>query len=131
MASIKNLQMASSVISNPDVTISKGFLGMGTKATYTPTNSPINVKKLDFTSEMGHRLKEVIEAPKGEFENRLAKGDAIKATQIGNVHAELCLSQDRQFAAIQLFVFSELLFRPITEVKFFTGKDAELLASLF
>lgn len=41
MANFKNLEMSSTLSSNPDITVSKGFLGFGSKAIYTPTNTPL------------------------------------------------------------------------------------------
>ncbi len=131
MASIKKLQMAERVISNPDVNFIKGFMGFGSKAVYVPTNSPIEAKIIDYTGEMGHRLKSVIETDESELEAKISKGIKLEETQIGNVHAEVCLSQDRKFVAVQVFAFSQLLFQPISEVKFFTGHAAQLVSTLF
>ena len=49
MASIKNLQMADTVLSNPNVEYRKGFMGLGSKAIYRPTGSPIAAQVLDYT----------------------------------------------------------------------------------
>ena len=50
MASIKNLQMADTVLSNPNVEYRKGFMGLGSKAIYRPTGSPIAAQVLDYTA---------------------------------------------------------------------------------
>lgn len=131
MANFTKLQMAHELISRFNITVSKGFLGLGSKAIYTPTGSPIEAQVIDYTAEMGRRLQEVIETPESQLKHKIAKTQAIQATQIGNMHAEVCLSRDRQFAAVQLFAFSELLFKPVCEIKTFTGESAALIASLF
>ena len=41
MAKFKNLEMSSTLSTNPDITVSKGFLGFGAKAIYTHTNTPL------------------------------------------------------------------------------------------
>lgn len=131
MASIKNLQMADTVLSNPNVEYRKGFMGLGSKAIYRPTGSPIAAQVLDYTADMGRKLLDVMACQPQELDKKLDSATAIAPTQIGNNHLELCLSRDHQFAALQLFTFADLVFKPLSEVKIYTGHAAQLIAKLF
>lgn len=131
MASIKNLQMADTVLSNPNVEYKKGFMGLGSKAIYRPTGSPITARVLDYTADMGRKLLDVMACQPQELDKKLGSAEAIEATQIGSNHLEVCLSRDHQFAALQLFTFSDLVFKPLSEVKIYEGHAAQLIAKLF
>ena len=43
---------------------------------------------------------------------------------------ELCLSDDRQFCAVQLLRFGDFQYKPVFEPRFYEGKDAEAVAQL-
>ncbi|MBR1428288.1 MAG: hypothetical protein IJ582_04550 [Prevotella sp.] len=43
----------------------------------------------------------------------------------------VCLSEDRQFCAIQLFRFVDFKNSPVFDARFYEGKDVEMMAKLF
>ena len=47
---------------------------------------------------------------------------------MGNARLDICVSKDRQFIALQLFNYYDLMFHPITDPKIIEGQDAELIA---
>ena len=55
----------------------------------------------------------------------------VRATSVGNMRAEICQSDDRQFLAVNLLRFSNFRYDPVGEVKFFHGHDAEVACRLF
>lgn len=55
MAKFKNLEMSSTLSFNPDITVSKGFLGFGAKAIYTPTNTPLKAIINYYNAEDGEK----------------------------------------------------------------------------
>lgn len=48
----------------------------------------------------------------------------------GNYRLEACLSDDRQFCAIQLFRFADFSYRPLSDARFYEGNDVERVAKL-
>lgn len=55
----------------------------------------------------------------------------VSAIGMGNVKMEACISDDHQFAAIQLLAFKDFDYKPVTEMKVYTGKAAAAFARLF
>ena len=43
---------------------------------------------------------------------------------------ELCVARDGSFCAVQLFRYGELEYVPVTEVKIYEGREAELLSGV-
>lgn len=130
MANIKNLRMWESICTDARISIQKSLFGLRTMAIYTPTNSVIDAKSLDFSPEDGARLKRLLTM---RHENVAAAiGDfSPKTVENGNYLAEVCASHDGEFLSIQLFQFLQLNYEPVTEVLIFEGQDAEALAHLF
>ena len=54
----------------------------------------------------------------------------IKPADMGNVRLEGCKSADRQFAALQLLRFSDFEYRPVTDVRFYEGRTAEIICAM-
>ena len=130
MANIKNLQMWKSICADARIGVSKSLFGLSTKVVYKPTNSIMNAKVLEYSNEDGVRIKRILES---SIENLAsAKGDFHpKPTHNGNYLAEVCMSQDCAFMAVLLLQFSELNYVPVTDVLFFEGNKASLVAKLF
>ncbi|MFR5270565.1 MAG: hypothetical protein ACLTGI_08210 [Hoylesella buccalis] len=66
MASIKNLEMVETIANNSNIKISKGFLGIGNKATYTPTNSKLNAVINYYSAEDAQAFVKLINAAETE-----------------------------------------------------------------
>ena len=130
MANIKNLQMWNTICADARISISKSLLGLRTTATYTPTNSIVDAKSFEFSPADGDRLKRLLEAPKEKIAAAI-DGFRPKATINGNYIAELCVSRDGQFLAVQLLQFIHMSYEPVTSVLIFEGNDAIALRTLF
>lgn len=131
MSSIKDLEMAAAVSSYKNISIKKGFLGLSQKAVYVPSQSPVKVIIYDYAPAEGERLERLLTMPLEKMAVEIqVKGKPVPAA-IGHFRLEVCISDDRQFCALQLFRFVDFKYNPAFPVKFFEGKDVELISQLF
>ena len=131
MSKIKDLDMAFSLSTHTDVTINSSFFGLIEKAVYNPTGSRITAHTFDYSPFSGERLHQMLDGSIEQIEKVVAQGSYPEAVPIGNIRAEVCRSDDRQFVAILLLQFSDFEYKPLCEVKYFKGHDAELVSRLF
>ncbi len=129
MTKIKNLAMASAVVSHPDVSVQKCLFGLSEKAIYTPTQSLIKAFRFDYDAEASAQLERVLTATDEELEHVVPDLGVLPA-DVGNVWLEGIRSADRQFAALQLLRFSDFEYRPVTEVRFYKGRAAEIICAM-
>ena len=131
MTKIKNLEMASAISNNNDITINTSFFGLCEKATYVPTGSRVKAQTFEYSPINGERLGILLDSNTDEINRQLNRGVTVRATPMGNVRAEICQSDDRQFLAVNLLRFANFRYDPVGEVKFFRGHDAEVACRLF
>ena len=131
MTKIKNLEMAATISNNKDITINTSFFGLCEKATYVPTGSRVKAQTFEYSPLNGERLGILLDSNTDEINRQLNRGVTVRATPVGNVRAEICQSDDRQFLAVNLLRFSNFRYDPVGEVKFFRGHDAEVVSRLF
>lgn len=132
MANIHKLEMGMALSKDSRIAFQKGFLGLGTKAFYQPTGSPIEIFRYEYNNEKGKLLETLFQNTVSEsLEERVRKIGTAKSDAIGNTRLEACLSLDHQFAALQLFHYSDFKLVPATDLNIFEGKEAEILARLF
>jgi len=62
--------------------------------------------------------------------SEIAQKGKPAATPVGHYRLEVCLSDDHQFCALQLFRFADFQNAPVTEPLFYEGKDVETVAQL-
>ncbi len=130
MAKINHLEMGPVVMGLEKVTVKKGFLGMSIKLIYNPTNSVIKIKENEYSAEDGRKLSDILCENPENVEAAIAKFP-VSAIGMGNVKLQACISEDHQFAAVQLLQFKDFGYKPITEVHIYEGKAAEAFAKLF
>lgn len=130
MANIKNLQMWNTICADARIGVSKSLFGLCSKVVFKPTNSVINAKVLEYSSEDGKRIKHILDSPKEKLAT-MAGESMLKPTLNGSCLLEVVASQDGAFAAIQLFQFSQLSYVPATDVMIYEGNDASLVMKLF
>ena len=73
MAKFKNLEMSSTLSTNPDITVSNGFLGFGAKAIYTPTNTPLKAIINYYNAEDGGKLVKLLQMPEEQIAEKAEK----------------------------------------------------------
>jgi len=128
MSSIKNLEMAAALSSYPHIEIKKSLFS--TKAVYTPTQSRVKAVILEYSPSEGERIARLLEMPIDKMADDIQqKGKPVEGAN-GNYRMEFCLSDDRQFCALQLFRFGDFKYKPIFEPRFYEGKDVGVIAQL-
>ena len=128
MSSIKNLEMAAALSTYQNIEIKKSLFS--TKAVYTPTQSQAKPLVLEYTPTEGERVARLLDMPLDKMVADIQQKGKPVAGANGNFRLELCLSDDRQFCALQLFRFGDFQYKPVFEPRFYEGKDAEAIALL-
>ena len=128
MSSIKNLEMAAALSTYEHIEIKKSLFS--TKAIYTPTQSQAKAIILEYTPSEGERVEHLLDMPLDKMAADIQQKGKPAAGTNGNFRLELCLSDDHQFCALQLFRFSDFQYKPVFEPRFYEGKDAEAVALL-
>lgn len=130
MASINNLEMAETIANNSNIKISKGFLGIGSKATYTPTNSKLNAVINYYSAEDAQAFVKLINAAETEVASLAKKVTPPSKLSISNYRLEACVTDDKQFVAIQVLSYADFRNTPICDVKYFEGEAAQTIAAM-
>lgn len=130
MAKINHIEMGEDVMALNDVQVKKGFMGWSVKLIYKPTQSKIQIKEKEYTAEDGKKLENILTAAPAEVETAISKFP-ISAISMGNFKLQACLSDDSQFAALQLLAYKDFGYKPVTDMKVYTGRTAEVFSRLF
>lgn len=130
MAKINHIEMGEDVMALNDVQVKKGFMGWSVKLIYKPTQSKIQIKEKEYTAEDGKKLQNILTAAPAEVETAISKFP-VSAISMGNFKLQACLSDDSQFAALQLLAYKDFSYKPVTEMKVYTGRTAEVFSRLF
>ncbi|MGE9977994.1 hypothetical protein [Prevotella sp. SGI.167] len=130
MAKINHIEMGEDVMALNDVQVKKGFMGWSVKLIYKPTQSKIQIKEKEYTAEDGKKLENILTAAPAEVETAISKFP-VSAISMGNFKLQACLSDDSQFAALQLLAYKDFGYKPVTEMKVYTGRTAEVFSRLF
>ena len=128
MSSIKNLEMAAALSAYQHIEIKKSLFS--TKAIYTPTQSQVKAIILEYTPTEGERVERLLDMPLDKMAADIQQNGKPAAGANGHFRLELCLSDDRQFCALQLFRFGDFQYKPVFEPRFYEGKDAEYITQL-
>lgn len=129
MPSLKDLEMAAAVSAYRNITVKKSLFSK--KAIYSPTQSPVKVMIEEYTPTEGERLARLLEMPLDKMVDDIQQNGAPKPAPIGHFRFEVCLSEGRQFCAIQLFRFVDFKYSAVFEPRFYENKDVEMIAKLF
>lgn len=128
MSSIKNLDMAAAVSAYKNITIKKSLFS--TKAIYTPTGSTIKAMVLEYSPSEGEKVKRLLDMPLDKMTADIEQKGKPKTGVNGNFRLEVCLSDDHQFCALQLFRFADLCYSSLYEPRFYEGTDVENITKL-
>ena len=128
MSSIKNLEMAAALSAYQHIEIKKSLFS--TKAIYTPTQSQAKAIILEYTPSEGERVQRLLDMPLDKMAADIQqKGKPVTGAN-GHFRLELCLSDDHQFCALQLFRFGDFKYNPVFEPRFYEGTDAAYFTQL-
>ena len=128
MSSIKNLEMAAALSAYQHIEIKKSLFH--TKAVYTPTQSQAKAIILEYSPSQGERVERLLGMPLDKMAADIQEKGKPATGANGNFRLELCLSDDHQFCALQLFRFGDFKYNPLFEPRFYEGKDVESIALL-
>ena len=128
MSSIKNLEMAAALSAYQHIEIKKSLFS--TKAIYTPTQSQAKAIILEYTPTEGERVARLLDMPLDKMAADIQQKGKPVAGANGNFRLEVCLSDDHQFCALQLFRFGDFQYKPVFEPRFYEGKDVEPFTKL-
>ena len=131
MTKIKKLEMAAAVSNEKDITVTESFFGLCEKAIYTPTGSRVKADTYEYSQSNGERLITLVDGGIKELEKELERGVIVKATPVGHIRAEVCVSDDRQFLALNILRFSNFKYVPVGDPRLFRGHDAQVASCLF
>lgn len=130
MAKIKNLRIWETLRSDSRITVSSSLFGLRTTVVYQPTGSVVDARLLEYTPADGERLKKIFEAPRESLISAIGEFHPTPTVN-GNYIAEVCVSRDQSFVALQLSQFVRMSYEPVTEVLTFEGDEALLISELF
>lgn len=128
---IKNLKMAEVIFSNDKISVKKSFMGLSTSVVYTPTGSTIKAIGEEYNQEAGNKIEAIINAKDENLEAAINAAAGITSAAMSNIRLEGCMSADHEFVALQLLAYIDLRYTPITDVRIFEGKFAEMVSKLF
>lgn len=128
MSSIKSLDMAAAVSAYKNITIKKSFFS--TKAIYTPTGSTVKAMVLEYSPSEGEKLQRLLFMPLDKMVALIEQKGKPASGANGNFRLEVCLSDDHQFIALQLFRFADFIYHPLFEPRFYEGTDVEYVTKL-
>ena len=128
MSSIKNLEMAAALSAYQHIEIKKSLLS--TKAIYTPTQSLAKAIILEYSPSEGERVARLLDMPLDKMAADIQQKGKPATGANGNFRLELCLSDDRQFCAVQLLRFGDFQYKPVFDPRFYEGKDVEPFTKL-
>ena len=130
MSRFYSIGMAEAVSQHTDLEIKKSFFGLFKSVYYLPTHS--KVQSYEFYYD--RLAKDDLDTVLNVADDKLAESTKhVKLSDVpnGNLKVELCLSQDRQFAAVRLYQFQNFLYRPLSEIRYFEGEVAQVIGNLF
>ena len=128
MSSIKILEMAAALSAYQHIEIKKSLFS--TKAIYTPTQSLAKAIILEYSPSEGERVARLLDMPLDKMAADIQQKGKPATGANGNFRLELCLSDDRQFCAVQLLRFGDFQYKPVFDPRFYEGKDVEPFTKL-
>ena len=131
MSRFFSVEIASTVSEHPHVSIKKSFFGLFANAYYNVTNSQIDSYENSYSRETGERIKPLFSVGDKYVIGCAKDIGSLHQQPNGNYRLDICISRDRQFIALQLFHFENLMYRPVTDVRYFEGEQAEAIDNLF
>lgn len=131
MENIAKMEMAKDLFKQNCIKVEKTFLGLKTKVTYIPTNSPVVGLYLEFDAVNGQKVMDLLSATPSEFEKILKKEGKPTTADNGNTRLYICFSKDHKFAALQLFRYSNFEYHAVGDIRFIEGDMAEMEIGTF
>lgn len=130
MANIKNMETAQVVLNHKNITTEKSFFGLKTRIIYTPTGTAVKAEEYELNPNMGDKLIKILNTPEEKLEKAVAAAGKVETSQIGHYHLETFISEDKAFAAMQIFRFVDFVNVPASDLVIYEGNSAAILADI-
>lgn len=122
--------MGQALLNNNNLRVKSALFGLKKQLVYVPTGSPVKVIRDNYHADAIAPLQRIIESDSKGLAAAV-KSFRAKKQPIGNVELDICISDDKNFVALQLLQFGdEYTYHPITDPAFFEGEQAQLVASI-
>lgn len=122
--------MAEALLSNNNLRVESTLFGLIKRLVYAPTGSPVKVFRYNYHADAIAPLQRIIESEDKGL-NAAVKAFRAQKQAVGNVELDVCLSQDKNFVALQLLQFGdEYAYHPISSPAFFEGEQAQLVSKI-
>lgn len=131
MSRFYNLDMAKEVAKHPQIVLEKHLFGLLKDTVYAPTSSEVESYSNFYKDADAQLFKNLIDGPTTDFEKNLKSLDAVETAEKGKYRLDLCISHDGQFIAMQLNEVENDVTTHVTPVRYFVGKDAEMVDQVF
>lgn len=125
MAKFNNLTMSKDLAKDNRISTTKSFFGLCSKTRYGATGSLITGSRREYTAEAGSKIERALKASADKQAAQLAAICKLPTTTLGNYLLEECHSADNEFAALQLYQYSQMRYQPVSDVCIFEGDDAK------
>lgn len=130
-ASTFELEDKSSTVSMALMVLGTGLFLMGIfrlfwkskEVVYLPTGSVARERSMFFDLKYMDALANMVNS--GSF----SANTDIKSEASGNIRMDIIITEDKRFAAVQLFQFVPYTYQPITSVQYFTNEQASAIAA--
>ena len=120
--------MAAALSAYPHIEIKKSLFS--TKAIYTPTQSLAKAIILEYSPSEGERVERLLGMTPDKMVADIQQKGKPQCGVNGHFRLEVCLSDDHQFCALQLFRFGDFKYNPVFEPRFYTGAGVEPITQL-
>ena len=130
MAKLSKMVMAGALTQHQHIAVSRSMFGLKQTVTYTQTQSAVTLFAEEYSAEDGARLEKLLNLTPVLLVKELNSKGKPQPAALGPYRLEVCVSEDHQFCACQLFHFIDFSYAPSTDLKFYEGKDAEMVSAI-
>lgn len=131
MASLSQMEIGSSLVKYPSIELHKSFLGLKKTLVYSPTSEKISLETYEYTPDKSSKIEQILKADNSTLQQVVEKTGEIEKAATSNLRLELAFSEKQSFAAVQLFRFVDFQYQPVTEIRYYEGDSAKLIAKAF
>lgn len=127
MANIKNMRMWDTIRKDNRIQMKSSWMGLRTTVTFLPTQSTMLAKTLEFSPADGEQLLRILAS---KDMAQAMSGFHPAPTVNGNYMLEVCYSADGTFLALMLLQYRQMVYEPVTDVRFYEGTDAQAILDI-
>ena len=90
----------------------------------------MKAEEYELNPNMGDKLIKILNTPEEKLEKAVAAAGKVETSQIGHYHLETFISEDKAFAAMQIFRFVDFVNVPASDLVIYEGNSAAILADI-